>query len=151
MGGKLVQIPHPPEEGWIEGSAPTMMRKDHHRALSAWARQLGPVYAIRIVFWHVRNACISLQKTCCMPAICFSQIMPGRGPPFMVHSQCWQPARRTAGTTGCGSPHGFLVVWCCSCALTQPSDSPLSQELLCSLWWWWMLSWPTSSWARKRA
>ena len=48
-----VQIPHPPEEGWIEGSAPTMMRKDHHRALSAWARQLGPVYAIRIVFWHV--------------------------------------------------------------------------------------------------
>ena len=36
------------------GSAPTMLRKDHHRALSAWAQQLGPVYAIRILFWHVR-------------------------------------------------------------------------------------------------
>ena len=71
MGGKLVQIPHPPEEGWIEGSAPTMMRKDHHRALSAWARQLGPVYAIRIVFWHVRTACIDLHGLYSMPPIFF--------------------------------------------------------------------------------
>lgn len=32
-----------------------MLRKDHHRALAAWSRQLGPVYAIRILFWHVRT------------------------------------------------------------------------------------------------
>ena len=33
-----------------------MLRKDHHRALAAWSRQLGPVYAIRILFWHVRTS-----------------------------------------------------------------------------------------------
>ncbi len=57
-----MQLPHPPEEGWILGSAPTMLRKDHHRALSAWARQLGPVYAIRIAFWHVSSLSRALAQ-----------------------------------------------------------------------------------------
>ena len=56
-----MQIPHPPEEGWLLGSAPTMLRKDHHRALAAWSRQLGPVYAIRILFWHVRTSPLLLS------------------------------------------------------------------------------------------
>ena len=98
MGGKLMQIPHPPEEGWIEGSAPTMMRKDHHRALSAWARQLGPVYAIRIVFWHVSNACINLHDLRSMSPMFFDNLMPYQGPLFMVAKQClaacWTHSRR---------------------------------------------------------
>ena len=88
MGDGVVQIPHPPEEGWIEGSAPTMMRKDHHRALSAWARQLGPVYAIRIVFWHVRIACIRPHDLCSMSTIISVRIMSGTCPLTMLQKQC---------------------------------------------------------------
>ena len=64
-----------------------MMRKDHHRALSAWARQLGPVYAIRIVFWHVRIACINVHDLCSMPPCFFAHLMPESGPHFTVHTR----------------------------------------------------------------
>ena len=48
-----VQIPHPPEEGFFLGSAFKLIRKDHHRAFSNWGRQLGPIYAVRVLCWHV--------------------------------------------------------------------------------------------------
>lgn len=49
------RIPHPPEEGLLLGSALLMRRKDHHRLLRAWAKQLGPVYAFRIAARHART------------------------------------------------------------------------------------------------
>jgi hypothetical protein len=54
LSGCLFRIPHPPEESLLLGSALIMRRKDHHRSLRAWARQLGGVYAIRIGLQHVR-------------------------------------------------------------------------------------------------
>ena len=48
-----LQIPHPPEEGFFLGSAFKLIRKDHHRAFSNWGRQLGPIYAVRVLCWHV--------------------------------------------------------------------------------------------------
>lgn len=50
----LIRIPHPPEESLLLGSAAAMTRKDHHRSLRAWGNRLGGVYAIRVLFWHVR-------------------------------------------------------------------------------------------------
>ena len=50
-----MQVPHPPEEGFFLGSAWTLIRKDHHRAFNKWGCCLGPVYAVRVLCWHVRH------------------------------------------------------------------------------------------------
>ena len=96
-----MQLPHPPEEGWILGSAPTMLRKDHHRALSAWARQLGPVYAIRIAFWHVSPLSGHLSARSCQSAGLTR--LPSRRPAPAVVAQTEE---RTAA----------LCCWCAECS-----------------------------------
>ena len=52
-----MQVPHPPEEGLFLGSAWTLIRKDHHRAFNKWGCTLGPIYAVRVLCWHVRHLC----------------------------------------------------------------------------------------------
>ena len=62
------RLPHPPEEAVLLGSVRPMLRKDHHRALRAWSQQLGPVYAARIGWRHVRRT-PGLASACCAAAL----------------------------------------------------------------------------------
>ncbi|CAL5223031.1 g5486 [Coccomyxa viridis] len=49
----LFKVPHPPEESFLLGSAWTLIRKDHHRAFNKWGCRLGPIYAVRVLCWHL--------------------------------------------------------------------------------------------------
>ena len=59
---RLLRIPHPPGESLLLGSALALQRKEYHRLQRAWARQLGPIYAIRIGMTHVGAAPASFSK-----------------------------------------------------------------------------------------
>ena len=50
----VCRLLHPPEESLLLGSALAMLRNNNRRSLRDWAKQLGGIYAISILIWHVR-------------------------------------------------------------------------------------------------
>ena len=64
-----LRLPHPPEESWLLGSALAMRQPDHHRSLREWANQLGGIYGLRNISWHVRPCCV-LQNPHWAPRAC---------------------------------------------------------------------------------